>query len=682
MATPFKYLDAYTKKDKASFFGRNPEINRLHQEISTAKLVLLYGPLGSGKSSLVHCGLANKFRDADWLPIVIHRGKDLMDNLVKALKKANKKKSGQSGSIMSMVKELHSQHGRPVYLIFDHFEELLINGDPKEQQTFFQEISGLIQSTVASKVLIVIQEEYLAQLSNFEKIIPELFKHRVRLEEMGDAQLQEVIEGVGRFPKITIEDSGNTIPEMLKSVQVSSKEATLPRLQLYLDKLYRQDEIRKAARGEDRNIQFDPELVTQHEAGENIIWEFISGQIRTLHAELEAKEMNPGAVGWEILFALVHPKTNTRLQLPKSEIETLLHEQKGIEAKTIHQALSRLIELKLIREESASNGNPEVTLVHDLLVNPIQDYKLEEGIAVKKAKELLHNSYEMHRELQVKWKLGKLLTKSELGYLVPFLKRMNLRPDIAEYVEESQRVIQGEDEAERKNIEGVLEEQITAKDHEKRRFRLALIVAGVCLVAAAAMGVLFMQAQQGQATIKAELNQVIADQLAEQRADSLAVVAKYEGFLNEGIAHMGQGEYEPAMDAFTKAMAVDSTRSEAKDSLEVSRTRLGVRTQFDKLVKDGNYLNRIGNWPAARVKGQQALELNYGNDVANTIIANADQFEQDFAKLSEEGDVLFAAGTISQALDRFQQALKLKPSDADLQQKVQACQVQLGAAGQ
>ncbi len=82
---PFKFLDSYTKKDKEIFFGRETEIEELYAKVFQSKLLLVYGASGTGKSSVINCGLANKFQDSDWLPIHIRKGEDINQSLLNQL---------------------------------------------------------------------------------------------------------------------------------------------------------------------------------------------------------------------------------------------------------------------------------------------------------------------------------------------------------------------------------------------------------------------------------------------------------------------------------------------------------------------------------------------------------------------------------------------------------------------
>lgn len=57
--SPFKFLDSYTIEDREIFFGRDQEITELYRRVFESKILLVYGASGTGKSSLVNCGLAS-----------------------------------------------------------------------------------------------------------------------------------------------------------------------------------------------------------------------------------------------------------------------------------------------------------------------------------------------------------------------------------------------------------------------------------------------------------------------------------------------------------------------------------------------------------------------------------------------------------------------------------------------
>jgi len=81
--SPFKFLDPYGKDDINFFFGRDEEIEKLYQSVNKNRIVLVYGLSGTGKTSLVQCGLTERFDVTDWVPFFIRRGCNLNASLKK-----------------------------------------------------------------------------------------------------------------------------------------------------------------------------------------------------------------------------------------------------------------------------------------------------------------------------------------------------------------------------------------------------------------------------------------------------------------------------------------------------------------------------------------------------------------------------------------------------------------------
>jgi hypothetical protein len=99
----------------------------------------VYGESGTGKSSLVQCGLANKFRDTDWLPLMIRRGDNLPDSIAKAVKTAAitplEYELLTTDMFKKAIRSLYIDYYKPIFFIFDQFEELFIFGIKEEKQS-------------------------------------------------------------------------------------------------------------------------------------------------------------------------------------------------------------------------------------------------------------------------------------------------------------------------------------------------------------------------------------------------------------------------------------------------------------------------------------------------------------------------------------------------------------------
>lgn len=104
MAQPFKFLDAYQKGDEDKFFGRKQETKDLIDALNKSSIVILYGPSGSGKSSLINCGLINRLSvNADKV-FEIRRTKDIFTPLAAKLFAKNAK--NQQGKFIEILEHI------------------------------------------------------------------------------------------------------------------------------------------------------------------------------------------------------------------------------------------------------------------------------------------------------------------------------------------------------------------------------------------------------------------------------------------------------------------------------------------------------------------------------------------------------------------------------------------------
>ncbi len=206
--SPFKLLQPYKQGDQDIYFGREEEIRLLAENLKRCKFILLYGASGTGKTSLVCCGLPGMFSPRDWLPIFIRRNDNFIDSIREALHEEYLKRFllrhpgkqpelPSSLSIRQLIKALFSLAYVPVYLILDQFEEIFTLGKPSEQKAFFDELAalGLFEEDLFCKIILSTREEYIAHFYRYEAAMPFLFEHRFRIEKMRQKHLQEVVLG-------------------------------------------------------------------------------------------------------------------------------------------------------------------------------------------------------------------------------------------------------------------------------------------------------------------------------------------------------------------------------------------------------------------------------------------------------------------------------------------------------
>ncbi len=307
--SPFKFLDSYEKQDKDIFFGREKETEELYHKVFESKLLLIYGVSGTGKTSIINCGLANKFEDSDWLPVNVRRGRNIVDSLLKELEKVSLSKvkpavppspdstglqareeqdSRQSAKgkniskdIVKVLKSVYLDHFKPVYLIFDQFEELFIEGTREERYELIQIIKSVVDSDLQCRIIISMREEYIAGLSEFETVVPGILDNRFRIEKMTRKNAIEVINGPCRVNGIKTEEG--FAEELLDRLNPETAEIELTYMQVYLDRIY------KISLEENKeNPEFKKNIIRTAGEVSDLLGDFLDEQINKLDKPEEA----------------------------------------------------------------------------------------------------------------------------------------------------------------------------------------------------------------------------------------------------------------------------------------------------------------------------------------------------------------------------------------------------------
>lgn len=347
--SPFKFLNAYEKEDRAIFFGREAETEALYQMTFDTRLILLYGASGTGKTSLVQCGLANRFNETRWKEIYVRRNDDLNRSLAAALRRELAAAGGQTPAEpldpLDAIRQVHLLTFKPIYLIFDQFEELFILGrDTGEQITFFTFIRDLLASNLSCKALLVMREEFLANLWEFEQTVPALFDYRYRVEKMRASTTEKVIAGMLRELKeagrLDVEEPEKVIQGIQSRLSVDKAGVELTYLQVYLDQLYQLALRWKPG----ETPRFSVPLVEKLGPVEDVIGDFLDDQLRRLEQQL-----GPGREGVpiQILGALVTDE-QTKKVLNIDALEDI-RARRGITAEELETCLKAFENMRILK---------------------------------------------------------------------------------------------------------------------------------------------------------------------------------------------------------------------------------------------------------------------------------------------------------------------------------------------
>lgn len=332
--SPFKFLDSYQKEDADVYFGRKNETRDLYKSLQGVKHLLVFGPSGSGKTSLIECGLRNQFSEAAWFALTIRRRGNIVQSVFDcinealtekiALDPATKMPLDANFGFKHAVDKLFAERYQPVYLLFDQFEELLLLASDKEKKDFFEHLKILIEHKIPCRVLLVMREEFIGHLSEWEPICPSIFQHRFRLEKMGRSNVQAVIQQILEADKYK-PDFQVQHPEMLAAAILSKlpdtqREIELAHVQVFLDELWHraaspQPPEREIAPGEKPALHSG--LVRDDDDLERILDSFLKSQLR------ELAPAHGDKLPLELLATLITERY-TKLQASLADMETVL----------------------------------------------------------------------------------------------------------------------------------------------------------------------------------------------------------------------------------------------------------------------------------------------------------------------------------------------------------------------
>jgi WD40 repeat protein len=429
--SPFKFLDSYTLEDRDIFFGRYQEITELYRKVFESKILLVYGVSGTGKSSLINCGLASRLDESDWLSVNIRRGNNIIDSLNDAINKQALTSFKTNLTIGEKLRSIYLDHFKPVYLIFDQFEELFIFGDKEERKSFIQVVKSLIESDIQCRMIFIMREEYMAGVTEFERYIPTFFANRVRIEKMSQVNAMEAIKGPCKVAGINLEEG--FAESLLEKISPEGADVELTYLQVFLDKIFRlasdnYPPLRGGQGGADypsqegfKVVSFTLDLLQKTGNVSDLLGSFLDEQISLLN--------NPD-IGLAVLKSFVSIK-GTKRQMTSEEVKEYTKTLgKTIEDSALIEMLQTFIHLRILRDK---DQNERYELRHDGLAEKIYDKFTAIEKDIIEVRQFIDNAFHYWQ------KRGELLSQSDLEYISPYESRLYLPREVSGLIETSKR---------------------------------------------------------------------------------------------------------------------------------------------------------------------------------------------------------------------------------------------------
>jgi len=441
---PFKYLDAYERKDKDFYFGRDEEVKQLYDMTFQSDLLLVYGASGTGKTSLIQCGLANCFETYDWLPLTIRRGANINQSLEKALNDEigdddleyfrDDWKTGNETDNLPLarqIKTLRLKYFKPIYLIFDQFEELYTldnNKNKDEQEEFYNTVKNILSLNQPVKIIVSMREEYLGYLNDFERIIPDILRKKLRVEPMLLDKVRQVLLGINNPEKSLVtlqkgeeEDLIRAIFDKLNEGKISVE---LPYLQVLLDKLYR-DKTH-----DDKREPTTPATLSSDDLQQlGNIGDILFDMLKGLVSQLTTKGIDSATV-WETLSHFV-TEEGTKKPLPATALQKDDHQ-------TLAQILTFFVSKRILRYDEKEQL---YEISHDALAKQIHASRPEEEKAKLQVEKMIKDLVNKPENLR------EPFTEKQLNQIDLYLDKLQFMLEEKEWIEQSRKKIEEEKRA-------------------------------------------------------------------------------------------------------------------------------------------------------------------------------------------------------------------------------------------
>lgn len=598
--SPFKFLDSYEQKDADIFFGREAETEALYDALSGVKHLLVYGPSGAGKTSLIECGLRNQFSDADWYALSIRRGKDMISSTFTRINEALAEKvaiNPQTGrpqddsiGFGQAIERLFNERFQPVYLLFDQFEELLISGNEEEKKDFFMRLNKLIRYKVPCRVILIMREEFIGHLSEFEPLCPTIFQHRFRLEKMTRSKVQNVIESILDAPYyeqfFEVDEPEELAATILQKLPDKKKEIDLSHVQVFLSELW----DRSLGRGGFQRVPLlDLPLIREKDNLEGVLNSFLKKQLFDLSVD------HGDELPLEMLAVMISERF-TKLQLDQAALVKELTRRKVAFPKDLDPLLQDLERRRIIRKLK-SGEQTQYEISHDTLALVIGQNLTEEMQLRQKAEDI----YTVYLERE------GYFSQEDLDLIRPYNQYLPYPKKLAERLKASEAHLEAKKEEALQKAQEQLEKEQglrgEAEDNAKRartRTRVAFIVAVVALVAAVAAGWYYLEAEEQKEFVVQERNtaesmrevaelQRDSARFERLKADSLRIVAE-ESLRNEKLANAAKAQAEDAKKQADAATAEEIRKNLEKDIADIkTMIRVGnkewAKSIYDRIYK-------------------------------------------------------------------------------------------------
>ncbi|MFN8208836.1 MAG: hypothetical protein U0T82_15725 [Bacteroidales bacterium] len=233
-ANPFPGLRPFTPAESHLFFGREKQGEAILKQLSANHFVALIGASGSGKSSLIYCGLVSHIQQGNiqeagksWKVITTHPGNDPLGNLAGAIhlnfaigqeeqlspENITTAWKNETGNITSVLKPLLKSGSESILLVVDQFEEIFRyaegsagSGHSGDTLLFVDLlVEAVRKQEIPFYMVLTMRSDFIGDCSQFQNLTSLINKSNYLIPRMSRNDLASAITGPVGVGGATIE---------------------------------------------------------------------------------------------------------------------------------------------------------------------------------------------------------------------------------------------------------------------------------------------------------------------------------------------------------------------------------------------------------------------------------------------------------------------------------------------
>jgi hypothetical protein len=206
----------FTEEQAPFFFGRDSEREIITANLMAARLTLLYGPSGVGKSSVLNAGVVHNLRQVGRAAVesgtrpefAIVSFKNWRDDPLAALERTIEHEVrviGRGAWFADRLQSCAEEIDADILVILDQFEEFFLYHPVEEgDRSFAAEFARAVnRRDLRASFLVSMREDSIAKLDSFKGRISNLFENRLSIDRLDRQQArQSIVKPIEQFNRL------------------------------------------------------------------------------------------------------------------------------------------------------------------------------------------------------------------------------------------------------------------------------------------------------------------------------------------------------------------------------------------------------------------------------------------------------------------------------------------------